>query len=456
MSARILNPGRVGLGLYFVDSYNNTANTSIHGQGTVAHQAANGAWWRYAAWYGVDRNVRVGRQDPDGAWDVATLPIALGPNDSHNTIALGVSRGDGRLHLVAGQHADPMFYTRTATGSLDLPGPWLATGFAAPSSTLAGTVVGDLTYPTFTATPGGDLLYWYRNGGSGNGRMRLATYESSTSMWTVVGDVSSAVGNYTAPNGIVSATRNLYWAAPVYGADGALHIIGMWREGNVNVRCNPGQPFLNHHVVHVRSTDNGLTWLNGAGEQVAETGVTPLAVGAPGILADPNTDIPYCIQALSASALGPGGAIGYLPDYVRGGRMGTDCVYSEAFRIDRASHHPRWRDPVTGIWGHQTIQVDGVDVDCEYPVGRAGRGHFAWGPNGHAYAFLAGLRVYSAPPPYTNWTPTFDGPGEGLKAFGEMQIDRTREAEGRVAFLYAEQSTGSSGPVCVREFVLTD
>jgi hypothetical protein len=46
---------------------------------------------------------------------------------------------------------------------------------------------------------------------------------------------------------------------------------------------------------------------------------------------------------------------------------------------------------------------------------------------------------------------SFNGP-DFLNAFGEFQIDRTRQD--RISVLYCERSTGSTSPVWVREFAL--
>src|SRR5688572_3749256 len=191
----MIDPGRLDpTGFFFIDQWKNTANGVIFGQGLVSHQH-QGQWWQYAAWYGANRKVRVARKDPAGVWEVLTLDHALPTTDSHNSIALGISTGDLRLHLAAGSHTGPVAYTRTIPGGLTAP--WNLANWSTPDPTLGGTVVGSLTYPTFTSLPNGDLLFWYRNGPSGGGRMRMAVYVNST--WTVVGDVTSSTGTWTAP-----------------------------------------------------------------------------------------------------------------------------------------------------------------------------------------------------------------------------------------------------------------
>jgi hypothetical protein len=175
----LVDPGRLAAGVYFVDNFANTVNTAVFGQSLVSHRTGAG-WWQYAAFYGTDRQVRVGRRLEGGSWQLLTLPITLANDDHHQTLALSVSTVDGRLHLAAGAHNNPMRgYTRTAAGAVDQVPAWNAALFEPPTNTLAGTVIGEMTYPTFTAKPDGGLLFWWRSGISGNGALRLAEYDGT-------------------------------------------------------------------------------------------------------------------------------------------------------------------------------------------------------------------------------------------------------------------------------------
>lgn len=442
----LVDPGRIGQGLYFVDPYNNNPSTVIFGQALVSYENTDG-WWQYAAWYGPDRAVRLARKDPDGDWTTITLPVSLGPNDSHNSIAFGISESDQRLHVCVGQHNDPMYYTRSYEGFLGdgWSAVWDETTFEPIADTLAGTVVGELTYPTFTPTPGGDLLFWYRNGFSTAGRTRLARYQNGA--WTVLGDITSAAGSYS-ENGGTSTSRNLYWAtAPMYYGD-RLHLIGTWREQSTSILCNPASPINAHHIVYIYSDDDGVTWSNNAGQSVT----TPVTVTTPGIHVD-ATGTGHSLQ-LHSMDIRYDGMVGCLPDYVRGGLQ--QCVDSEAERIAQAGIHPRFRDPGSGVWSYRTIKVGGQDIFCQYPAGRAGRGHLVFGPTGDMHVFYPGLRVYSSTVAgnYNDWQLTFDG-SKYCNVFAEFQIDRTRAPE-RVSVLYLEQAPAgaTTAAVCVREFEL--
>lgn len=454
--ATLVDPGRIGTAKFFVDTWGGNPSSVIYGQALTSHQTPEG-WWQYAAWYAPDNSLQLARRDPAGAWESITLPIALQVDDSHNCIALAVSTSDGRLHVCAGQHGDPMFYTRSAEGVVDDVPPWCASLFEPVGATLAGTPVGDLTYPTFVAKPSGGLLFAYRNGLSGNGRMRLAEYEDGA--WTVLGDVSASTGSWTAPNGAVSTTRNLYWAHPLYDEAGILHLAGTWREGNTAVLCAPGM-VTNHHVVYVTSDDHGRTWRNGAGDTVATTGTDPIDVTAPGIHLPSfaNTNLAHQVSDL---ALGPGGLVGILPDYADPDQLsGTPkCCTTMDQRFAVAGEGPRWRIGA-GSWGAVMVKVGGVTVKTGYPAGRKAstRGRMAFAPNGDMVIVFSGVRVCSARAStgYTDWRVDFDG-AKYSYAFGEVgALDRSRATEGLVSILYIENAPAgaTSSAVCVRDVQL--
>jgi hypothetical protein len=440
--ATLVDPGRIGIGKYFIDQYGGNPSSVIYGQPLVSYQD-----WQFAGWYGPDNSVQLARKDPSGTWTTITLPISLRVDDSHNCIALAVSPQDGRLHVVAGQHNDPMFYTRSYEGFLT-DGPWDADVFEPVTDTLAGVAVGQLTYPTFVHKPTGGLLFAYRTGRSANGTMQLAEYEDGA--WTPLGAVSSATGTWTAPNGGTSPTRNLYWAHPLYGTTGRLHLTGTWREASQSVLCSPGM-ITNHHVLYVYSDDDGRTWSNGAGAQVATTDSDPIGVNDPGIHIPSFTSTNLAHQ-VSDLALGPG-VVGILPDYVDPTLLtgSPKCVATMDERFAKSGQGPRWlRD---GVWDAEMVRVGGTIVRTGYPTGRKAstRGRLAFAPNGDMVVIFSGLRICSArAPEYTDWTVDEDGANTAY-AFGEMAgLDRSREADGFVSVLYMQRD----GRMVVRDIRL--
>lgn len=464
MTATVVDSGRIGLAKYFIDQWGGNPSTVTYGQALTSYQVG-GQWWQYAAWYGVDNYVRAARRTPAGVWETITLPITLNYDDAHNALAWGISHGDGRLHLVAGQHAQPQFYTATAPGVLDNTPPWTASLFGPVTSTMLGTTVGsNVTLPTFTSKPGGGLLYWYRIGASGNGTLRLAEYEAG--VWTVLGDVTSSSGSWAGPGG-TSTTRNLYWAPPLYTPDGRLHLCGTWREGNPASFVPATAPMPNHHIVYAYSEDHGRTWRNNVGTLVATTGTDPIGVNDTGIHVPGITATKNAIQCYDM-AVGPGGLIGFLPDYVDGALMTAANGFSQpgyvatlAERDKWASEHPRWRVPPAsgwagGTWPAVSIKIGGTHLFSNWPEGRhtCTRGKMAFTPSGDMVVIHSGLMVCSARAStgYTDWT--LDVPsGAG---FGDLQIDRSREAEGVVSVLTLEQARpgATASAVLVRDILL--
>jgi hypothetical protein len=446
--AFLVDSGRAGWAKLFSDTYGGNPSSVIFGQPLVSHVAPDGRW-QYAAWYAPSNALTLARRHvAEDVWHPITLPFGLNYSDSHNSINLGISTSDGRLHVAAGQHNDPVQYTRSYAGMLTdgFEATWTASSFEPVSGTLAGTVVGDLTYPTFTAKPDGGLLFAYRNGGSGDGELRLAEYDGT---WTVAGDVSSSTGGWSG-----SPSRSLYWTHPVYDPNGILHLAGTWRESGQGVLCSPGM-ITNHHIVYVNSSDHGRTWWNGAGVQVAQTGVDPLAVSDPGIHL-PSFANTYLAHQVSDLAIGPGGLVGILPDYCDPGELSGNpkCCTTMDQRFALAGQGPRWRVG-GGTWGAQFVKLGGVNQRTGYPSGRkaATRGRMAFAPNGDMVIIFSGMRIYSARAAtgYTDWTLDEDGANTAY-AFGEVGgVDRAREDEGILSVLYMQRD----GRVCVRDINLT-
>jgi hypothetical protein len=456
----LVGSGQIGVAKYFIDMYGANPSTVNFAQALVSHLAPDG-WWQYAAWYAPNNAVMLARRGPDEVWSSPiALPFGLNVNDSHNSINLGISAIDGRLHVCAGQHNDPMQYTRSHPGLLDDgSAPWSAASFEPVSGSLAGTVVGELTYPTFTAKPDGGLLFWYRNGLSSNGRMRLAEYDGSS--WALLGDVTSSTGSWTAPNnGAVSISRNFYWAHPMYGPDGVLHLSATWNEGNAAVLQVPTAPVIQHHIVYVTSADHGRTWYNSAGAKIATTGSDPIHVNKTGIHVPASTvDTRYALLVPDLT-LGPDGLVAVLADYVSPDLLTNSPkhVVDMDHRVQYAGNHPRWRNP-NGTWDAESVRVDGQFVFNRYPTGRraATRGKVVFGPDKSMHVVHSGVRICSATAAsgYTDWEVTLRGQNY-LYAFGEMGgIDRSRPD--RFSLLYIEQAeTGATrSAVCVRDFQLS-
>lgn len=436
--------------LYIADTYSGQVNATSFGQGLTSYRDVHGQWWQYAAWYGANGNIRVGRKGLLG-WETVELPHTITNADSHNIISIGVSPVDGRLHLAGDCHASPVAYTRSIANLCDDPElyPWDVTLFDAFSSTLVGTVVGDMTYPVFFPTPEGLLQLAYRIGTSTSGRMALAEYDGT---WTLLGSVTDNLGSWLAPNGQTSNSRNFYYSWPAYTGT-RLHVAGTWREGDPDVRCAPTAPIPNHHTAYFYSDDRGRTWHNNSGVQVGTTGTTLIGVSTAGILVDSGTGIQFSLQVDSATAGVSRPAL--VQSYVRGGLAGG-CVETEAERVDKATNTIRYQK-ADGTWTYSGVTLGGADYFLEYPSGRAGRSQLVVDSAHNFYVIMPGGRILSASAPtYTDWAVVFNGITEGWNAFGECLIDRSRVlSDGVVSVGYQRQSSGTTpSAFCVRDFQL--
>ncbi|TWT97639.1 hypothetical protein Pla108_17910 [Botrimarina colliarenosi] len=202
---------------------------------------------QFAAYYDDNGLVTVARRTHGSAqWDEFSTIYTdnnSGLTDDHNVIAFGVD-GDGYMHLSWGMHNDDLRYiksTQPVTGAAPI-------AFGAEIDMVAPLDEGLVTYPQFYDLPGGDLLFMYRTGGSGNGDTQVNRYDNATASWSalhrplfdgsIAGDGLPSVNNY--PNTLA------------FDSQGAIHF--SW-----TVRDTPDFQ-TNKNLYYAKSTDNGATW----------------------------------------------------------------------------------------------------------------------------------------------------------------------------------------------------
>lgn len=424
--------------LYFVSYDGLVNNESFQSSGILTHSG-----YQYATWYTSTRYAVVARRQlPSGAWQTIQLPHQLSTNDSHNVISLGISPGDGRLHVAMDTHNSAVYYVKSEAGLVSNPASrsWVASRFGAVQRTLDGVDLGSITYPQFVTTPKNTLQLHYRTGSSGNGTMEFAEYGTA---WSKVGRWQSATGSYSL-NGATSPTRNLYPHGMTYGANGRLHATFTWREGATAVLCNSGG-LANHDTGYVYSDDQGRTWRNTTGALVATTGTaTQVSLGSPGLVVDAlSVDHGLMNQESQAidSTSQPHAIISYVP-----GRF-TQCVTSYAAdRTRYARPFHVWRDSA-GAWHKMEIPV---------ALNATGRSQLVFDAADNAYVVLPFGRVVAASKAsgWTDWAVAFDG--AGLNAFGEVLVDRSRiSSDGILSIMYQRASSGTtSSPLRVLDLRL--
>ncbi|MBJ6110261.1 BNR repeat-containing protein [Hymenobacter sp. BT523] len=196
---------------------------------------------QFAAYYDSVGYVTLAkRRLPAGPWQVQRTPYHGNVKDAHNVISLMVD-GAGYVHLSFDHHNTPLRYCRGLTpGSLEM----------GPLQPMTGQQEQKVGYPEFHRFPGGDLLFLYRDGGSGNGNLVLNRYSLKTRQWTRLHSVLI--------DG--EGQRNAYWQACI-DARGAVHVAWVWRE-SPDVASN-------HDLAYARSRDGGRTWQKSTGEPYA-------------------------------------------------------------------------------------------------------------------------------------------------------------------------------------------
>lgn len=194
---------------------------------------------QFIAFYDAEGTVVLGkRRIGAGQWQLKQTPYKGNVRDAHNCISIMVD-GAGYLHMAWDHHNDPLHYCRsTAPGSLELTA----------QMPMTGRTEGRVSYPEFYRMPDGDLLFFYRNGESGNGNLVINRYGSATGKW------SQLQNNLIDGEGL----RNAYWQACVDGA-GTIHVSWVWRE-SPDVASN-------HDLGYARSRDCGMTWEKSTGEK---------------------------------------------------------------------------------------------------------------------------------------------------------------------------------------------
>jgi hypothetical protein len=424
--------------IFFV-SFDGLVNNASYQQSAIISRAGH----QYAAWYTANRSAVVARRKlPAGAWETAALPHQLSSNDSHNSISLGISPSDGRLHVAMDTHDSRIFYVKSEGGLVSNPEgrAWSAARFGAVQRGLDGVELGNITYPRFVETPEGRLQLSFRTGRSGNGSMELAEYDGA---WRRLGRWSSPAGAYTF-HSATSNARNLYLHGLTYGPFGRLHAAFTWREDNTAILCHSGG-LANHDTGYVYSDDRGRTWRNNAGQAVATTGSGALvAIGSPGLVIDPLS-VDHALINQESQAVDSAGSPHVIVSYVPG--RFTQCVsnfveqrrqFGRAFHLTRDGQG-RWRK-------------------IEIPVALAafGRSQIVLDASDDAYVVLPFGRIVTASRAsgWTDWNLRVGG--GGLGSFGEVAVDRSRVAsEGVLSILYQRSSTGTNpSPIRVADFRL--
>jgi len=184
---------------------------------------------QFVAYYDEARRMTVAARRPgETEWRFVRLGERIGW-DSHNYITMMVD-DEGLIHLSGNMHCVPLVYFRTSA-------PGDITTFERISA-MTGRLEKRCTYPRFFRGPKKELLFTYRDGGSGNGNQIYNMYEPAGRQWRPLLEAPLTDGE---------GKMNAYLRGPMLGPDGYYHLCWVWRD---TPDCA-----TNHDLSYARSRD---------------------------------------------------------------------------------------------------------------------------------------------------------------------------------------------------------
>ena len=215
------------------------ANNSVNAVVFRKNSLVSDQHTQYVGYYDAERYLVLGKRKlGTSRWTTHRTPYRGNAADAHNAISLMLD-GAGYLHVSWDHHNNALRYARGVTpGSLEL----------GAKQGMVGADEESVSYPEFYRLPDGNLLFFYRLGGSGRGDLVINRYDAKTQRW------SRLHTNLITGEG----QRNAYWQA-FLDHKGTLHVSWVWRE-SPDVASN-------HDLAYARSRDGGVTWEKSDGQR---------------------------------------------------------------------------------------------------------------------------------------------------------------------------------------------
>jgi len=207
---------------------------------------------QYVAYYNAERRIVVGQRNLDeNKFQLTVLPATKREThggtstitewDTHNYLNMEMD-ADGYIHFSGNVHAHPLTYFRTRV-------PYDISTLEQIYE-MTGKDEKKTTYPRFLITQKGELLFHYRNGGSGNGNEIYNRYNCKTKIWSRLLDVPLTDGQ---------GLMNAYQSQPTFQKDGWYHLYWVWRD---TPDCS-----TNHDLSYMKSR-NLKDWYNVYGKKI--------------------------------------------------------------------------------------------------------------------------------------------------------------------------------------------
>lgn len=222
---------------------------------------------QYIAYYNADRRTVVGQRNlNEQEFHLFVLPATSRKThggtstvlgwDSHNFLTIGIDKEE-YIHLSGNVHGHPLTYFKS-TEPNDIS--TLEQIFE-----MVGTEENRTTYPHFMLTKENELLYHYRDGGSGNGNEIYNIYDCEAKTWKRLLDTPLTDGQ---------GLMNAYQTQPKVLKDGWYHMYWVWRD---TPDCS-----TNHDLSYMKSPDL-KNWFNAFGKQIQ----MPATIDQRSLIVDP-------------------------------------------------------------------------------------------------------------------------------------------------------------------------
>ncbi|KAG9236479.1 hypothetical protein BJ875DRAFT_525530, partial [Amylocarpus encephaloides] len=194
-------------------------------------------------------------------------------DDGHNTISIGVCRGDGMIHLAFDHHCDELRFRTTHLDDQD-GNQWSVSKFSKTQNHVQGLEPSDFTmevsYPRFVNV-GDDLILTYRIGQAGQGSDVLYRYSAVTHEYTFLGQYLTGTTNSPYINGLDHRLEKLHvsWCYRNFVSFPKATSPDAHKQ-----QAGPNGPGNNFDLNYAYSEDQGNTWKSPGGQIMAtiETG----------------------------------------------------------------------------------------------------------------------------------------------------------------------------------------
>lgn len=207
---------------------------------------------QYIAYYNASRNMVVGQRNlEDDLFSLHVMPATDRKThhgtstvlnwDSHNYVTIGIDK-EGFIHFSGNVHVHPITYFRSTA-------PWDISTLEQVYE-MTGEEEDRTTYPKFLKTREGELIYTYRDGGSGDGNQIYNIYDTSTKTWSRLLDLPLTDGK---------GLMNAYISSPQLRKDDWYHTYWVWRD---TPDCS-----TNHDLSYMKSPDL-KNWYSAFGEPI--------------------------------------------------------------------------------------------------------------------------------------------------------------------------------------------